>query len=147
MNPLSLPDIDTAAFDLVLSIFYPKDPFSGHDIQTPAQWGQVLRFACEYDMQSIREMALTKVAALTPLERVDLAKQYKLKEIMVPSFVDLYLEDVELSKEDGKKIGWEGLLVLAEVKREVESNVKAFLDHEKVTEVVDKKLGEMGLLD
>ncbi|KAF8910869.1 hypothetical protein CPB85DRAFT_1435132 [Mucidula mucida] len=147
LNPLSLPDIDTAAFDLVLSIFYPKDPFSGHDIQTPAQWGQVLRFACEYDMQSIREMALTKVAALTPLERVDLAKQYKLKEIMVPSFVDLYLEDVELSKEDGKKIGWEGLLVLAEVKREVESNVKAFLDHEKVTEVVDKKLGEMGLLD
>ena len=101
-------------------------------------------------MPSIREMALSKVTELSAVEKIELATKYNLKEFMLPGFVDLSLEGFApkpMSKGDGQKIGYEGLLILAEVKREVENNLQAYLDRAKVAEFVEKKLDEAGLLD
>ncbi|KAK0459263.1 uncharacterized protein EV420DRAFT_1539194 [Desarmillaria tabescens] len=139
-----LTSVDKEAFELVLSLFYPKDCFSGHDIQSESDWRKVLVFACRYNMKVIRNMALTKVPTLDPIEKAHLATKYGLKDWLVPAYVDLCMKDLTSrsgwSVEEGMKIGLEGLLALADVKRDILKNLEEYLDRDKVLKTVEMKL-------
>ncbi|KAK0459262.1 uncharacterized protein EV420DRAFT_311544 [Desarmillaria tabescens] len=147
----SLPcDVDQQAFELVLSLFYPKDCFSGHDIQSESDWHRVLVFACRYKMILIRDMAITKVPSLDPIVKAELAAKYGLKDWLVPVYTDLCIKDLTTRKgwsaEEGKKIGLEGILALIEVKRDIVDRLGEYLDREKVMKAVEEKLEELNLI-
>ncbi|PBK73909.1 hypothetical protein ARMSODRAFT_1014240 [Armillaria solidipes] len=143
-------DIDKSAFELILSLFYPKDCFSGHDIQSESDWHKVLVFACRYKMTVIRDMALTKIPTLDPIEKAELATKYELKDWLVPAYVDLCVKDLtshnRWSAEEGKKIGLEGILALADVKRDILDHLEDHLDKAKVLKTVEKKLEALKLI-
>ena len=143
-------DTDREGFDLVLSIFYPKDCFGGHDIRTPADWGKVLRVACQYEMNRIREMALEKATEMSAIDKIELAVRFKLKHLLVPAFTELSMTSFypqhALATDDAKKIGLEAVLVLQEVKREVMNELPKYLNDEKVGELVVRRLAKMELL-
>ncbi|KAG7449886.1 uncharacterized protein BT62DRAFT_917462 [Guyanagaster necrorhizus] len=137
-------NVDKQAFELVLSLFYPKDCFSGHDIKSEPDWRKVLVFACQYKMTVIRDMALTKVPTLDPVEKVELATKYGLKDWLVSAYVDLCMKDLGdrngWSAEEGKKIGLEGVLALADVRRDILEHLEEHLDRDKVLKTVEKKV-------
>ncbi len=143
-------DIDKSAFELMLSLFYPKDCFSGHDIQSESDWHKVLVFACRYKMTVIRDMALTKVPTLDPIEKAELATKYGLKDWLVPAYVELCMKDLTghngWSAEEGKKIGLEGILALADAKRDILDHLEDHLDKAKVLKTVEKKLEALKLV-
>ncbi|KAK0212318.1 hypothetical protein DFS33DRAFT_17294 [Desarmillaria ectypa] len=147
----SLPfDVDRQAFELVLSLFYPRDCFSGHDIQSESDWHKVLIFACRYKMTLIRDMAITKVPSLDPIVKAELAAKYGLKDWLVPVYTDLCIKDLTTRKgwsaEEGKKIGLEGILALLEVKRDITDHLGEYLDREKVVKTVEEKLEDLNLI-
>ncbi|KAK0195978.1 hypothetical protein F5146DRAFT_1133417 [Armillaria mellea] len=143
-------NIDKSAFELILSLFYPKDCFSGHDIQSESDWHKVLVLACQYKMTDIRDRAVTKVPALDPIEKVELAMKYGLKDWLVPAYVDLCMKDLtthnRLTAEEGKKIGLEGVLALADVKQDILDHLEDHLDKAKVLKTVEKKLEALKLI-
>ncbi|KAK0495022.1 hypothetical protein EDD18DRAFT_291125 [Armillaria luteobubalina] len=143
-------DIDKSAFELILSLFYPKDCFSGHDIQSESDWHEVLVFACQYKMTHIRDIAVTKVPALDPIEKAELATKYGLKDWLVPAYIDLCMRDLtshhRWSVEEGKKLGLEGVLALADVKQDIRDRLEDHLDRAKVFNTVEKKLEALRLI-
>ncbi|KAK0241124.1 hypothetical protein EDD85DRAFT_817696 [Armillaria nabsnona] len=143
-------DVDRQAFELVLSLFYPKDCFSGHDIQSESDWHKVLAFACRYKMTLIRDMAVTKVPSLDPIVKAELAAKYGLKDWLVPAYTDLCIKDMTTRKgwsaDEGKKIGLEGILALVEIKQDIMDRLGEHLDREKVVKTVEEKLKGLNLI-
>ncbi|KAK0195979.1 hypothetical protein F5146DRAFT_1027963 [Armillaria mellea] len=144
------PDVDKQAFELVLSLFYPKDCFSGHDIQSESDWHRVLIFACRYKMTLIRDMALTKVPSLDPIVKAELAAKYGMKDWLVPAYTDLCITALTTRKgwstDEGKKIGLEGILALVELKQDITDRLGEHLDKEKVAKTVEEKLKGLKLI-
>ncbi|SJK98130.1 uncharacterized protein ARMOST_01390 [Armillaria ostoyae] len=143
-------DVDKQAFELVLSLFYPKDCFSGHDIQSESDWHKVLIFACRYKMTIIRDMAVTKLPSLDPIIKAELAAKYGLKDWLVPAYTDLCIKNITARKgwsaDEGKKIGLEGILALVELKQDIMDRLGEHLDREKVVKTVEEKLKGLNLI-
>lgn len=143
-------DVDKQAFELILSLFYPKDCFSGHDIQSESDWHKVLIFACRYKMTLIRDMALSKVPSLDPIVKAELAAKYGLKDWLVPAYTDLCMKDLTTrngwSADEGRKIGLEGILALVELKQDIMDRLGEHLDREKVVKTVEEKLKGLNLI-
>ncbi|KAK0486386.1 hypothetical protein IW261DRAFT_1455237 [Armillaria novae-zelandiae] len=144
-------DVDQQAFELVLSLFYPRDCFSGHDIQSESDWHKVLIFACRYKMTVIRDMALTKVPSLDPIVlKAELAAKYGLKDWLVPAYTDLCIKDLTTRKgwsaDEGRKIGLDGLLALVDLKQDIMVRLGEYLDREKVAKTVEEKLKGLNMI-
>ncbi|PBK73908.1 hypothetical protein ARMSODRAFT_951426 [Armillaria solidipes] len=143
-------DVNKQAFELVLSLFYPKDCFSGHDIQSESDWLKVLIFACRYKMTLIRDMAVTKLPSLDAIVKAELAAKYGLKDWLVPAYTDLCIKNITARKgwsaDEGKKIGLGGILALVELKQDIMDHLGEHLDREKVVKTVEEKLKGLNLI-
>ncbi|KAK0212317.1 hypothetical protein DFS33DRAFT_1269129 [Desarmillaria ectypa] len=94
-------------------------------------------------MTVVRDMALTKLPTLDLIEKAELATKYGLKDWLAPVYVGLCMKDLTSrngwSAEEEKKIGLGGLLVLADVKRDILEYLEECLDRDKVLKTVEKK--------
>ncbi|KAI0315218.1 hypothetical protein OF83DRAFT_1085123 [Amylostereum chailletii] len=90
-------------FEHFLSTIYPRE-FLRPDLTTCEEWTSVLRLAYFWEFDSLRRFAIERLDALvTPFERLDLARSYKVKGWVLPALVSLCkrtapLRAVEISK-------------------------------------------------
>ncbi|KAJ4471571.1 hypothetical protein J3R30DRAFT_3299284 [Lentinula aciculospora] len=105
---VKLQGIETHQFDLVLSLFYPKDllhqePKSFND------WSDILHVAHTIDMYQIGALAISKIndlgSTVSPVDKIDLANKYGIKEWLEPSYMALVGRLDDLTLEEDKKIG------------------------------------------
>ncbi|KAK7436502.1 hypothetical protein VKT23_019056, partial [Stygiomarasmius scandens] len=115
-------------FDLLLSIFYPSD-FTRHEPQTVAEWTCVLKLASELQMKHIRVLAVNQLSSITSAaERIELANKYGIKDWLVPAFMELCARTEELTLEEGKKMGIEAVIGVAQLRSQLLANVKSLVE-------------------
>jgi len=120
--------IEPQQFELVLSLFYPKDILE-HEPQTTADWCSVLLVACNYSMPQIRTLAISKLEGLsTAAEKIELANKYGIRDWLVPAYLELSLRLEGLSVEEGTKVGVRGATMIANMKQQVAEGVARFVE-------------------
>jgi len=120
--------IEPHEFDLVLSLFYPKNLLQ-HEPQTLSDWSAILHVTHTYDMPQIHALAISQLEKLaSAAEKIDLANKYGVREWLVPAYMELSLRMEGLSVDEEKKVGVEGAMMIADMKQRVEDGVRRFVE-------------------
>lgn len=139
-SPIYVEDVTPHAFELLLSIFYPKE-YTRYELETAEDWSTLLSVAKKFSMQKIRDLAIDRFALIaTPAEKVALATEHDIEDWLVPAYTDLCLKLEPLSLEDGKKLGIDTVVKLQEMQHEIKSNFVKYLDVKKVQEMVETSI-------
>lgn len=81
---------------------------------------------------------LSQIAS--PIERILLARQFDIKEWLVPAFLQLCLREETLTLEEGKTLGMENVIVLADIRQAIRGNGKVTLVERAVVRLISAKL-------
>ncbi|KAK7436503.1 hypothetical protein VKT23_019057 [Stygiomarasmius scandens] len=115
-------------FDLLLSVFYPSD-FTQYEAQSVADWTSILRLASEFQMKNVRVLAMKQLFPIaSAAEKIDLANKYDIKDWLVPAYMELCARTEELTLEEGKKLGVEAVMGVAQLRSQLLANVKTFVE-------------------
>ncbi|KAJ3523532.1 hypothetical protein NMY22_g11398 [Coprinellus aureogranulatus] len=101
-HPIVLESYKACDFDALMRVVYPRsnDLIAGGVTLTKDQWVGVLRLSTIWEMKGIRNFAITKLSseemALTPVEKVTLARDHKIAPWLVEGLKSL-TSDTELS--------------------------------------------------
>ncbi|KAF9070142.1 hypothetical protein BDP27DRAFT_1221238, partial [Rhodocollybia butyracea] len=126
--------IEPHQFELVLSLFYPKNILE-HEPQSLADWSSVLHVAHSYSMGQIRTLAISKLESLTSAaEKIELANKYDVKDWLVSAYLELSLRLEGLSVDEGSKVGHRGATMIANMKQQVVEGIKRFVEFETMYE-------------
>lgn len=138
-TPIYLPDVEPRGFELILSIFYPKD-YLRCEAETVDDWGAILAAATKYQMKKIRALAIDKLGSIaSAVDKVELGKEYGVKEWLVPAYTELCMRFEPLTLNESKKLGLETVVKIAEMKYEIMENLKKFVDDGKVGKIFEDK--------
>jgi hypothetical protein len=144
MGPLLPPVVDLTAlgitpydFELLLSIFYPRT-YGSLEIQTVENWSLVLKAASALNMREIRKLAIKQLSIIaSPVDRIMLAREHGVDRWLIPAFKELCTtRSRPLSDVEGRKLGVEGLIKLANMKYELQEYTTEYLDSAKVDQMV-----------
>jgi len=142
-SPIYIEDVTSHGFELLLSIFYPKE-YTRYELETVYDWTTLLSVARKFSMQKIRDLAIDRLALIaTPAEKVELANDYSIEDWLVPAFTDLCLKLEPLSIDDGYRLGIDGVIKLQEMQTEIKSNCVKYLDMKKVREMVETSIQDL----
>jgi len=139
-SPLCLTDVATLDFDRLLSILYPTD-FAKHDCNTADEWTSVLCLATKWDMEKIRDLAVSKLGPLaSAIDKVALGHEFGVAEWLASGYAELCTRRQPLTPEEGKKLGVDAMLRIAVMKHELSENMAQYIDDAKFSVLLEKSL-------
>lgn len=135
-KPIHLPG-DCTDFERLLSIFYPTcvvfvtlypciltggdRSFLDYDAKTVEEWGSILRLAIQYEFSSIRNLAAAKIFPIaTAVDKIVYGRLHSgLEGWLRDAYVELCTREQALSKEEGRKLGVDDVVSIAEIRQEI----------------------------
>jgi len=127
-------------FDRFLSVLYPAD-YSAHQCQTTEEWSSVLLLADKWHMYDIRRLAINQLAVCAgPVDKIALGHRYNVTEWLGPAYMELTMRGEAITAAEGAKMGVDALVRLSALKDEVFSNLPAFVDEDKFSDLFEQKL-------
>ncbi|KAI0027574.1 hypothetical protein K488DRAFT_26092, partial [Vararia minispora EC-137] len=101
-SPLVLDTVSSSELDALLSILYPSDPQARDFV---ADWIVVLRLATRWSLPSFRATALDALDdALSPLDKLVLARELDISEWLLPSFIALCTQKEFLTLAEAERL-------------------------------------------
>ncbi|KIK19623.1 hypothetical protein PISMIDRAFT_682942 [Pisolithus microcarpus 441] len=95
-----------------------RGPELDHD-----QWISVLKLSTMWDFHGLRNAAIQHLdvssQSLNPIDKVELALQYDIREWLLPALLALARRSAPISVEEGRRIGFENALKLASVREKL----------------------------
>jgi len=103
--------------------------FTKYEAQSVADWTSILRLASEFQMKNVRALAMKQLFPIaSAAEKIDLANKYDIKDWLVPAYMELCTRTEELTMEEGKKLGVEAVIGVAQLRSQLLANVKTFVE-------------------
>ncbi|KAI6162489.1 hypothetical protein EDD17DRAFT_549756 [Pisolithus thermaeus] len=88
------------------------------------QWISVLKLSTMWDFHGLRNAAVshpdTPPQPLDPIDKLELALQYDIREWLLPALLALARRSAPISVEEGRRIGFENALKLASVREKLQ---------------------------
>ena len=139
--PLILDDASKVDFERLLWVFY--NPYVAIHIvlsldlihrhrkyslyyASVEEWTSILRLAHQWDFIEVKELAVRELQALSiaPLEKIVLYQKYAVKkDLLQPAFIALAIRDEPITLDEGRELGLETALRLAEARETARSPV------------------------
>ncbi|KAJ7651005.1 hypothetical protein FB45DRAFT_731238 [Roridomyces roridus] len=127
-------------FDRLLSVLYPAD-YTSHECKTAEEWTSVLVLADKWGMQNIRTLAIAQLSLCAgAIDKIALGHRYGVAEWLKPGYMELAMRKEALTAEEGAKLGVEALVRIAALKDEVLGNLSAYVDEDKFSALLQRKL-------
>lgn len=109
---------------------------------TVSEWTSVLAVSSRWDFEVYRTIAQEKLSQLaSPIQRILLSRQFDVKEWLVPAFLELCVREEALTLEEGKILGMENVILLADVRQAIRGNGRVTLAERAVVNLIAAKLG------
>ncbi|KZP09949.1 hypothetical protein FIBSPDRAFT_938248 [Athelia psychrophila] len=126
-NPIHLESIDPNDFRRLLMVLYPENCMNvtpqGHE-----EWISVLKLSTMWDFVDVRTRALREVSATleskTPLDRIALAKEYKVPRWLLDAYIALVEQSEPLEKKEIDALGLETVYRLLQIREDTWRNSK-----------------------
>ncbi|KAF8069058.1 hypothetical protein FPV67DRAFT_1780435 [Lyophyllum atratum] len=116
-NPMNLP-VSISDFRYLLEVIYPLETPPSPTLSKDG-WTAVLKLAILWEMDKLRELAITKLtAATTAIEKIVLAKEYYVPQWLRSGYQELVDREEMLSIEDSDKIGYISALRVFQVRED-----------------------------
>ncbi|KAI5983060.1 hypothetical protein EDD15DRAFT_2179678, partial [Pisolithus albus] len=139
-SPVILQGISKKEFESLLRAFMYRSVY-GQDLDRN-QWISVLKLSTMWDFHGLRNAAIQHLdvssKSLNPIDKVELALQYDIKEWLLPALLALAQRSAPISVEEGRRIGFENALKLASVREKLKLRTveeKIDLPHRRSGEV------------
>ncbi|KZV70632.1 hypothetical protein PENSPDRAFT_607113 [Peniophora sp. CONT] len=117
--PQELHGIQRWEMDAFLSVIYPRS-FERYDTNTSEHWAAVLRLSSLWNMESLRNLALSKLDAVaTPLCKLVLARALDIPDWVEPAFNALACRAEPLSLEEASALSMEDVLRISGARENV----------------------------
>lgn len=97
--------------------------FEKGDIHSVEDWAAVLRFSTEWGFESIRSLAIERLAPIaTPVDKIVLSRECKVQQWLVPSLTKLCLREEFLSRDESRRLGVDDFYLIASVRERLRAN-------------------------
>ncbi|KAI5985622.1 hypothetical protein EDD15DRAFT_2122345, partial [Pisolithus albus] len=121
-SPVILQGISKKEFESLLRALIQHGTNKGPDLDHD-QWISVLKLSTMWDFHGLRNAAIQHLdvssRSLNPIDKVELALQYDIKEWLLPALLALAQRSAPISVEEGRRIGFENALKLASVREKL----------------------------
>ena len=108
---------------------------------TVSEWTSVLAVSSRWDFDIHRTIAQEKLSQIaSPIERILLSRQFDVKEWLVPAFLQLCMREESLTLEEGKMLGMENVILLADIRQAIRGNGRVTLAERAVVNLIAAKL-------
>ncbi|KAF9262674.1 hypothetical protein L218DRAFT_867238 [Marasmius fiardii PR-910] len=136
-NPIVLLGVESNDFDRLLTLFYPYD-FAEPELRTIEEWISILDLSTRWDFTSLRELSITRVFQVLddPSDRIVLGIRYDVTDWLVSAYTELCERKEPLTLEEGRKVGVDIAVTIAQVRHKIRYNSNLNRDHDSIVQVV-----------
>ncbi|KAI6117712.1 hypothetical protein EDD16DRAFT_997716 [Pisolithus croceorrhizus] len=123
--PVILQGISKKDFESLLrALMYRQHGTAKGSVLDHDQWISVLKLSTMWDFHGLRNAAIkhldTPPQSLDPIDKVELALQYDIREWLLPALLALARRSAPISVDEGRRIGFENALKLASVREKLQ---------------------------
>jgi len=121
-QPLRLDGIEKKDFKQLLKVLYPRT-FGQEESLTVPEWTSVLKLATMWEFTEIRGLAIQKMSqlAIENFDKIIIAKDYHVTDWLIRGLNVLAQREEPMGAEDVRRLGWDYIFKLAEVRESFSS--------------------------
>ncbi|KAH8103513.1 hypothetical protein BXZ70DRAFT_889047, partial [Cristinia sonorae] len=139
-NPFPLDDVQAIDFSRFLWVFYnPKYSIYNAGID---DWSAILKLAFEWKFTEVKALALRELERfqIDPVQKIDLYQRYEVdRKLLIPSFALLTFRPEPLNLQEGRRLGLETALLLAEAREYARGKRTTSGGHTPISATVDQQ--------
>lgn len=134
-HPITLMGVKALDFERLLWVFYPVE--FGEYLASVNEWCSILQLAHQWEFDAVRRLAVAKLNALPPkdidaVDRIVLAHRFQLVDWLLAPYVEISVRPEPITLEEGRKLGIDVVVLLAQAREEVKKKEGATDRHNDI---------------
>ncbi|KAJ3881061.1 hypothetical protein F5051DRAFT_136174 [Lentinula edodes] len=128
-HPIRLEGVSKEDFRQLLRVLCPPKAFGREEVLSFKQWISVLKLADLWCMDAVRAHAIKKMSDMDadPVEKVVVARQYKVHDWLVPAFNAIISRSQTLSEVDVERLGVSTILRLVAIRDRLQRDYRNYV--------------------